>query len=86
MKRLVQLFSKQYCGLCEEVHYQLEKLQPKLKFDLQIVDVELKENKQFLKMYFNDIPVIHLDQKPIMKHGIDIEEFTKIFHESAENK
>jgi predicted thioredoxin/glutaredoxin len=85
MKRLVQLFSKKYCGICEDVHYQLLKLQEGMKFDLQIVDVELKENKAYLRKYYNDIPVIHLDQELIMKHGIDCQEFTRIFHSPKSN-
>ena len=79
----VQLFSKKYCGICQDVQYKIQKLQQSLKFDFETVDIELPSNKEFLKRYIYDIPVIHLNGQEIMRHGIDEDAFKKaILHES----
>ncbi|KAJ3271162.1 hypothetical protein HDV01_007020 [Terramyces sp. JEL0728] len=69
MNRIV-LFSKKYCGLCEEALFQLRQIQQAHPFELKIVDIEKRENKQYYK-YQYDIPVIHLNDKKIMQHRVD---------------
>ena len=78
----VRLFGKKYCGICLDVHYRIKKLQPILKFELESVDIELTENKQYLRQYYHDIPVIHMNGKEVMRHGLDEEAFkSAIEHE-----
>ncbi|KAI8902113.1 glutaredoxin-like domain-containing protein [Globomyces pollinis-pini] len=78
-KIMLTLFSKNYCGLCEEALYELQSLQSKQKlnsvnlpkFDIEVIDIEQKENKVWKEKYYLDIPVLHLNEFPIMKHAID---------------
>jgi thiol-disulfide isomerase/thioredoxin len=61
----IQFFTKKYCGLCEDLIYRLSVLQEKYRFEIEQVDVEKKENKQWLRKYYYDIPVMHLEGKRI---------------------
>jgi glutaredoxin len=71
----VELFSKRHCGICQGVLEDLEEIRKRLPFDLQVIDIEEKRNFNWKELYFNDIPVIHIDKEPFVKHGIDKDEF-----------
>lgn len=79
--KLVQLFTKRYCGLCEEAFYQLSKIQLSHPFTLEVVDLEKPENERW-NVYVYDVPVVHLNDKLVMKHRIDKEAFVKLLKES----
>ena len=71
---LVTVFTKKYCGLCSHVLEELEEMQmqEKVQFRVEQIDIEEKANLQWKKKYHLDIPVIHINGIPAMKHGIDI--------------
>ena len=71
MKLRVQLFTKKYCGICEDVLYKLKNIQKDTPFLLETIDIE----KNNLVKYTFDIPVIHVNGKFIMKHGLDLKSF-----------
>jgi len=68
----VKVFGSKHCSLCDHVYFQLGKLAD-ARPDLIIskVDVYSPENKIWLKYKF-DIPVLHLNNVPIMKHYLDL--------------
>lgn len=62
-KRIITLLSKQYCGLCEDAEFKLLELKKQFNFQINKVDVEEPKNKQFLKKYYFDIPVVLINEK-----------------------
>ena len=83
MTRLVTLFTKRYCGLCEEAKHVLSTIQKEvasteLLFTLKEVDIDEPDQTQWLRKYMYDIPVIHVNDEPVMKHGIDPVVFKQI--------
>jgi hypothetical protein len=81
----VTLFSKKYCGLCDNVFQELNHLQETLDssvpFSIEIKDIEKRENLKWKKLYHLDIPVIHLNDEPVMKHGIHVQDFIGLLKE-----
>lgn len=76
-QKVLTLFSKRYCGLCEEAKEQLLNLQQRIPFELREIDIE-KDNKWI--RYTFDIPVLHIGDKIVMKHKIDLHELEKILN------
>lgn len=58
MKQIVKLLTKPYCGLCEEAEFQLSKYAQKYNFNLIKINVEDRENKEFNRKYYFNIPVV----------------------------
>ena len=73
----VKLFSRKHCGLCQETFEDLKTVQRQIPFDLEIFDIDDRENLEWKKLYFEDIPVIYVNDKPFVKWGLDVEEFVK---------
>lgn len=67
------LYTKKYCGLCEEAKAQILTLQKTVPFSFEQVDIEAAGNTEWLRKYMYDIPVIHINGVPLMKHGVHIE-------------
>lgn len=81
-KTLVTVFTKKYCGLCEHVLAELEELkETRDDFTLLSRDIEERENREWKIKYHLDIPVIHINNEPVMKHGIDADLFVKLLDE-----
>jgi hypothetical protein len=79
----IQLFGKKYCGLCDEAEHQLLKLDSVIRFQLEKIDINKPENKTWLR-YQYDIPVLHLNGKPVMKHVVDIHRLQELIREQSE--
>jgi glutaredoxin len=65
----VTLYTKQDCGLCEEVEALLRRLQRKNHFDLEYVDIETDDAAHAL--YWLRIPVVTVDGAEVASAPID---------------
>ncbi|KAI8995988.1 thioredoxin-like protein [Gaertneriomyces semiglobifer] len=78
---LLELFTRQYCGLCEAAHETVLNVQKKVDlllhpFDLQLTDVDQPQNKQWLKKYMFDVPVLHVNGELFGMHRLDEDELS----------
>ncbi|KAJ3177848.1 hypothetical protein HDU85_005760 [Gaertneriomyces sp. JEL0708] len=73
---LLELFTRQYCGLCEAAHETVLNVQKKNPFDLQLTDVDQPQNKQWLKKYMFDVPVLHVNGELFGMHRLDEDELS----------
>ncbi|TPX70693.1 hypothetical protein SpCBS45565_g01580 [Spizellomyces sp. 'palustris'] len=62
------LFTKQYCGLCESAKETILRVQQKVPFVLTEVDIEQPANKEWLRKYMFDVPVLHAGDKLVGMH------------------
>jgi glutaredoxin len=79
MKRIVKLYMRQRCHLCEEAKDILEDLQH--NWDFEIVEVDIDEDDRLVEEYGIIIPVIEIDgevvQAGIIHKKSIIEAFTQ---------
>ncbi|GAB0099600.1 hypothetical protein DMENIID0001_154870 [Sergentomyia squamirostris] len=72
------------CTLCHEV---IEELSPfRERINLDVVDISLKENVKFLRLYRHDIPVIFLNGHWISEHRLNKNLFLRKLEEIEENR
>lgn len=63
------LYTKNPCPLCDDL---VEELQPFLnRVRLEKVDITRMENLKYLKLYRNDIPVLHFNGDFLCMHRLD---------------
>ena len=55
----VTIYSRQGCHLCDDAHSTLESLREELKFEIEVIDID--EDPEFVKLYSDQVPVIHID-------------------------
>ncbi len=75
--RLVQIYSRPGCHLCELAMNSLILLQKELAF--QIEEIDITADQELLRKYGEQIPVIHLDGKPHDFFRVNSERFRKAF-------
>ncbi|TPX54699.1 hypothetical protein PhCBS80983_g05827 [Powellomyces hirtus] len=64
------LFSRQYCGLCEDVKETLLRVQQRTPFTLKEIDIDDPQQKQWLRKYMYEVPVVHRDDVLVGKHRV----------------
>ena len=79
------LFTRKYCGICEHIFDIIKATQKKMpdRILLSVKDVDMPENKHWLKKYSFDVPVVHLGDKELFRHRqVDsVEDLVKLLHE-----
>ncbi|KAJ3019151.1 hypothetical protein HKX48_002342 [Thoreauomyces humboldtii] len=77
--KVLTLFMRQYCGLCEAANETLIAT----PFELRRIDIDEPAHKQWLRKYTYDVPVVHLGELPgeiVGKHRFeagDVERWLK---------
>ena len=65
----VTLYTKADCGLCEEAASMLKRLQRKIRFDIEYVNIETDANAT--ERYGSRIPVIAVDGEEVAAAPLD---------------
>ena len=55
----VTVYSRQGCHLCDDAENVLESLREELNFEIEVVDID--EHTELIKLYSDQVPVIHID-------------------------
>ena len=63
------LFTKRECGLCEGAEELLRRLQKRIRFQLEIVDIQ--EDMAIYDRYKDRVPVVAVDGKEVAAAPID---------------
>lgn len=64
----VTMYTRPHCALCEKAKHNILRASEKVAFDYREVDITKPENVKYLKKYWMDIPVVHID------NGMHVEE------------
>ena len=55
----VTVYSRQGCHLCEDAENTLESLREELNFEIEVINID--EDAELVKLYSDQVPVIHID-------------------------
>ena len=55
----VTIYSRQGCHLCEDAENTLESLREELNFEIEVINID--EDAELVKLYSDQVPVIHID-------------------------
>lgn len=68
--RVVRLFTKPSCTLCDPVKYVIQRVQQKIPFEFLETNIDEERHKEWNDAYKYDIPVVHLDGQEIARHKL----------------
>jgi glutaredoxin len=69
--RVLEIYGREGCCLCDEAHAQLVPLASELGFELREVDIE--RDDELLRAHFERIPVLVLDGEELCHFHVDEE-------------
>jgi glutaredoxin len=69
--RVVTLYGKADCHLCDEARATLRRLRSDVSFD--VVEVDIEQDEALLRAYFERIPVVALDGEELFDFFVDEE-------------
>ena len=70
---MVTVYSLQGCHLCESAVKTLRNMQVELDFSIEIIDID--GNPELVKLYGNEVPVIHINGEHHDFYNVDPERF-----------
>jgi glutaredoxin len=73
--KMVTIYSRTGCHLCEVAINQIESVKSKITFNLEIKLID--DNPELEKAYGEQVPVILIDQQPHDYWRVDVDRFTK---------
>jgi glutaredoxin len=55
----ITIYSRQGCHLCDDAQKTLESMREELNFEIVVIDID--QDAELLKLYSDQVPVIHID-------------------------
>jgi glutaredoxin len=55
----ITIYSRQGCHLCDDAQKTLESMREELHFEIVIIDID--QDAELIKLYSDQVPVIHID-------------------------
>ena len=55
----ITFYSRAGCHLCDDAQKILESMQEELNFEIEVIDID--ESAELIKLYSDQVPVIHID-------------------------
>ena len=55
----VTIYSRQGCHLCDDAFSTVESMREELKFEIEVINID--EDAELVKLYSDQVPVIHID-------------------------
>ena len=55
----ITIYSRHGCHLCDDAQSTLESLQKELNFEIEVINID--EDEELIKLYSDQVPVIHID-------------------------
>ena len=55
----ITIYSRHGCHLCDDAQSTLESLQKELNFEIAVINID--EDAELIKLYSDQVPVIHID-------------------------
>jgi hypothetical protein len=74
------VYSRPYCGLCEEFIVALAELLGERAASVQVVDIDT--DPELTRKYFNRIPVLTVDDDFVCAHRLDVDRVRRYLEQS----
>ena len=71
MGATITLFTRKQCSLCDKAHAAIDRVRAQHPFDLEIVDLDTEASPEKLAAYDQEVPVLELSGRKIMKFRVD---------------
>ncbi len=71
MPRVLTLYTRQACSLCDKMHAVVDRVRAERAFDLQVIDLDTEAPAGKRAAYDWEVPVIELDGRKVAKYRID---------------
>ena len=55
----ITIYSRQGCHLCDDAFNTVESMREELKFEIEVINID--EDTELVKLYSDQVPVIHID-------------------------
>jgi len=55
----ITIYSRNGCHLCDDAFNALESMREELNFEIDVIDID--KNAELVKLYSDQVPVIHID-------------------------
>ncbi len=55
----ITIYSRKGCHLCDDAINTLESMREELNFEIDVIDID--QNAELVKLYSDQVPVIHID-------------------------
>ena len=55
----ITIYSRKGCHLCDDAFNTLESMREELNFEIDVIDID--QNAELVKLYSDQVPVIHID-------------------------
>jgi glutaredoxin len=55
----ITIYSRNGCHLCDDAFNTLEAMREELNFEIDVIDID--QNAELVKLYSDQVPVIHID-------------------------
>jgi len=55
----ITIYSRQGCHLCDDAQKTLESMREELNFEIVVIDID--QDAELIKVYSDQVPVIHID-------------------------
>lgn len=81
---VITLYTHDNCSLCDDLVEELE-MKFENRYELKRVDITLKENLNYLRLYRLDIPVCFLNGQFLCKHKLNCDLLERRLHEIEES-
>ena len=69
----VTVYSRLGCHLCDDAHNVLESMREELNFEIDVINID--EDAELVKLYSDQVPVIHIDGEHHDFFRVDVERF-----------
>ena len=66
----ITFFTKEPCPLCDAAWFVVNRLRQRFDFELERIDITEPANARFYALYYNDIPVVHLNGTEVFRHRV----------------
>ena len=80
--KLVTLYTREGCHLCDDALAILERAQATLPFRLEVIDLDREAPADRRALYDWEVPVIELDGRKIMKYRVDEARLERLIRQS----
>jgi glutaredoxin len=74
----ITFYTRKRCCLCDTAKEVIERVRSEQKFELLIVDLDREASPDKRAAYTNEVPVVELDGRKIMKYEVDEARLTRL--------
>jgi glutaredoxin len=81
MAKVVTLYARRACSLCDKMHAVVERVRVEEPFELRVVDLDTEAPEAKRAAYDWEVPVIEIDGRKVAKYRIDEARLLRLLRE-----